>query len=120
VLECKSFLDSTGVQARTFAGDNAKDEKRYKLFFEETTRRVVLGRLKLQLVEAGSCRPEPSLTLGLAAGKIHGDEAWLVEHFRQRMWELWTPTFIRRELRELASSNYENSIASVVAKLLVR
>jgi hypothetical protein len=120
VLECKSLLDSVGVQARTFMGNNAKDEKRYKLFFEAETQRVVLSRLRLQLVEAGFCRPDPKIKLGLAAGKIQGDPVTLANHFQERGWELWTPTSIQRDLRELADSKYENSVASVVAKLLIR
>jgi hypothetical protein len=120
VLECKSFLDSTGVQARTFMGDNSKDEKRYKLFFEGPTRDVVLRRLQLQLTAAGFCMPDPKVVLGLAAGKIHGDQPSLARHFRERGWELWTPTIIKQHLTELADSKYENSVASVVTKLLLR
>jgi len=120
VLECKSFLDSSGVSAKTFAGLNAKDEKRYKLFFEERTREVVLGRLVKQLVESGFCRENPSVAFGLAAGKIHGDDATLIAHFRAKGWELWTPSRIRSDLIELRDSKYENSIAAVVAKIILR
>jgi len=120
VLECKSFLDSYGVRTATFAGRKAKDEKRYKLFFEHTLREVVLGRLVKQLIGSRFCAPNPKLSFGLAAGKIHGDEAWLREHFVKQNWELWTPTMIRTELAGLRDSKYENSVASVVAKLLLR
>src|SRR2546427_7588815 len=34
VIECKSYLDSYGVRAATFAGKNQKDVTHYKLFFE--------------------------------------------------------------------------------------
>lgn len=120
VVECKSFLDSLGVQCATFEGKNPKDAKRYKLFFEDNLRTVVLQRLEQQLVEAGFCRPGPTVTLGLAAGKVKGDEASLEALFAQRGWKFWGPTLIRTELEALRDSGYENSVASVVAKILLR
>src|SRR6266498_477431 len=63
VLECKSYLDSFGVRSGTFAGKNAKDEKRYKLFFEPVLREVVLQRLIKQLVQSGFCAEAPRVTL---------------------------------------------------------
>ena len=62
-------LDSLGVQRATFEGNNLKDLKRDKLFFDATLRRGVLGRLAKQFVEAGFCARKPRVTLGLAAGK---------------------------------------------------
>jgi len=58
--------------------------------------------------------------LSLAAGKIHGDEAWLCGHFSEQGWDLWTPTAIRADLTALRDSKYENSVASVVPKLILR
>jgi hypothetical protein len=120
VLECKSYLDSTGVQVSTFTGKQPKDEKKYKLFFDETLRNVVLTRLVNQLIEQGFCLPEPKLTLGLVAGKVYGDEERLRDYFDERKMELWTPTVIREELIALKDSKYENSVAAVVAKILLR
>ena len=120
VLECKSFLDSPGVQCSTFAGKNPKDAKRYKLFFDATLRRVVLNRLQKQFVEKGFCAKKPRVTLGLAAGRVKGDEAWLGQRFASKGWSFWGPTKIRAELEALCRSGYENSIATVVAKILLR
>lgn len=120
VLECKSFLDSTGVQTRTFLGENEDNEKYYKLFFEDATREVVLARLCAQLVHQGFCASEPTVKFGLAAGKIQGDAAKLTAQFQNRGWELWTPQDIREELLKLADSGYENSVASVVTKIVLR
>ena len=120
VLECKSFLDSTGVQTRTFLGENEDNEKYYKLFFEDRTRDVVLARLCAQLVQKGFCAPDPSVRFGLAAGKIQGDVTKLTAQFQNRGWELWTPQDIREKLLKLADSSYENSVASVVAKIVLR
>jgi hypothetical protein len=120
VMECKSFLDSLGVQCSTFEGKNVKGEKRYKLFFEETLRNVVLGRLRQQLVQAGFCAPNPHVVLGLAAGKVKGEEAWLQAHFDSKGWKFMGPSEVQRELRAFRDSGYENTVAAVVAKLLLR
>jgi len=120
VVECKSFLDSLGVRCDAFNGTNARAERRYKLFCDATLRRVVLRRLEEQLVEAGFCAEKPTVRLCLAAGKIHGDEAWLRNHFEERGWVLMGPELIREELRALRDSGYENSVAAIVTKLLLR
>jgi hypothetical protein len=83
VLECKSYLDSYGVKCATFHGGDSENAERYKLFFDPTLRRVVFRRLKRQFVEAGFCAFSPSVKLGLAAGKVYGEEAWLERHFRR-------------------------------------
>jgi hypothetical protein len=120
VVECKSFLDSLGVQVATFQRGNPEDAKRYKLFFDNTLRRVVLQRLRRQLVEAGFCHPRPKLKLCLAAGKVHGSEARLQSYFKKRGWLLLGPSVIRTKLSALREGGYEDSVASVVAKLLLR
>lgn len=120
VVECKSFLDSPGVECGAFDGSNKEAEKRYKLFCEDTLRRVVLGRLKTQLVSTGFCASNPRITLCLAAGKIRGSEITLQEHFKKKGWVLYGPGYIREELTKLQDSGYENNVATVVAKLLLR
>lgn len=120
VVECKSFLDSIGVQCATFEGRNPKDTKRYKLFFDATLRRVVLGRLQKQFANAGFCGSRPTVVLGLAAGKVKGEEAWLERYFSKKSWRFWGPSQLRAELEALRDSGYENSVATVVAKLLLR
>ena len=120
IVECKSFLDSSGVECAAFNGTNPAAAKRYKLFCDTTLRRVVLRRLERQLVSAGFCAKKPSMKLCLAAGKIRGDEGWLRTHFDRRGWILLGPELIREELRMLRDSGYENSVAAVVTKLLLR
>lgn len=120
VVECKSFLDSPGVDCASFDGTNPAAAKRYKLFCDTTLRRVVLRRLERQLVTAGFCAKNPKVTLCLAAGKIRGDEERLRTHFDRRGWILLGPELIREELRTLRDSGYENSVAAVVTKLLLR
>ena len=120
VIECKSFLDSPGVDPRVLRGSRPKGEGRYKLFCDETLRRVVLSRLEKQLVSAGSCLPKPKVTLALAAGRVAGDEADLEATFKRRGWHLIGPAEIRGELEALRDCGYENSVAAVVTKLLLR
>ena len=120
VIECKSYIDSLGVQVATFQGRIKANQARYKLFFEPTLRKVVLGRLKRQFIKAGFCAKNPKVTLCLAAGKIRGDEAWLAAHFAKRGWRLLGPGEIKKELAALQESGYENDVAAVVTKLLLR
>ncbi len=124
VLECKSFIDSPGVRAATFLDEEAystpKDKIRYKLFFDTNLRRVVFRCLVKQLVENGFCAPRPKLSFGLAAGNINGDENLLAAHFKKKRWELWTPSRIRHALSDFSQTKYENNIAAVVTKIILR
>ena len=72
------------VASGAFDGSNKKAEKRYKLFVEDTLRKVVLGRLEHQLVSGGFCAKNPTIRLCLAAGKMHRNESWLQAHFEKR------------------------------------
>src|SRR5438046_1187064 len=69
VVECKSFMDSSGVMASGFDGTPRKKDV-YKLFNDETLRSVVLNRLRLQFAESGACHATPEVRLSLACGKI--------------------------------------------------
>lgn len=120
VIECKSYLDSSGVDCGAFSGKNKKAQERYKLFFDDTLRSVVLRRLESQLVDGKFCRKNPKIQLCLAAGKIKGDEQWLESHFNANDWLLLGPAYIKTGLSKLRDAGYENSVAAVVTKLLLR
>jgi hypothetical protein len=120
VVECKSYLDSAGVRLASFDGPKAADETRYKLFSDERLRTVVLGRLACQLAEQGFCPDGVTARLCLAAGKIHGDPAPLRAYFQSKGWMLFDRAWLRAGLEALATESYENSVASIVAKLLLR
>lgn len=120
VVECKSYLDSAGVRAASFDGPKAAEETRYKLFSDESLRRVVLSRLETQLVEQGFCPPGTEARLCLAAGTIHGDPTPLRAIFKAKGWQLFERSWLISGLQALATESYENSVASVVAKLLLR
>jgi len=120
VVECKSYLDSAGVRATSFDGPKAADETRYKLFSDESLRHVVFSRLETQLVEQGFCPPGTKARLCLAAGNIHGDPARLREIFDAKGWKLFERGWLISGLEALATESYENSVASIAAKLLLR
>jgi len=119
VVECKSYLDSAGVRATSF-GSKAAEETRFKLFTDETLRGVVLSRLEAELAEQKFCPGGVRAKLALAAGNIYGNPAALHEVFAANGWKLFDREWLITGLRALAAESYENSVASVVAKLLLR
>lgn len=118
-VECKSYLDSSGV---LFHNGRFEPEGRYKLFNESILRTIVLNRLKTQLQEEGLCAADPKITLCLAAGKIatRSDLNGLASCFSINGWLLFNPDWIRQRLITASESRYENDIAYVVSKLLLR
>jgi len=120
VVECKSLLDSPGVRVESFEG--GRGEGRYKLFNDKTLRRVVFNRLSKQLTESGACRKGLKVKLCLATGKIRSesDREGLESKFSNNGWVLFTDTWLKEQLIDLASTGYENEVALVVTKLLSR
>jgi hypothetical protein len=120
LIECKSYLDSPGVRARDFNNEERFAAKRYKLFNEPTLRRIVINRAVRQLTKAGLCLPSPKTVLCLAAGNIRSeaDELQIRTLFDQEGWTLYSRSWITKRLRTVAEDGYENSIGSIVAKLL--
>lgn len=120
VVECKSFLDSRGVTIGAFE-PGSSGASRYKLFTEPTTREVVLRRLVAQLCEANSIRESPTVQLCLAAGKIVASEVDRLQAlFDVNGWQLFGPAWIREQLIGVAASGYDNAVAAVTAKMLLR
>lgn len=118
-VECKSFLDSRGV---VFQDGEFDPPQRYKLFTDPTLREVVLRRLARQLVETGACAARPKVTLCLAIGKSASctDQSELLAHFQKLKWRLFDDAWIRTRLTTAADRGYENDVAFVVSKLLLR
>jgi hypothetical protein len=117
-VECKSFLDSTGVK---FRNGRFEPEHRYKLFSNDELRAVVFRRLLEQLVrKRGSCASNPKVILCLAVGKLAGitKENELRKHFEKNNWRLFGPKWIGDKLAAAAEMGYENDIAVVVSKIL--
>jgi hypothetical protein len=118
-VECKSFLDSNGVVFRKGTFDPAK---RYKLFVDHALRKVVLRRLVRQLQKTGACARSPKVSLCMAIGKIApvSDDVGLRKHFRKYGWKLYDAKWIFDELQTASKCGYENDVAFVVSKLLLR
>ena len=121
-IECKSYLDSVGVQYAGVSGENKEDAKRYKLFNDALLRKVVLQRLGKQLVEIGACPRMPTITLCLAVGKVKSekDRENLKRLFERKGWDLLDDEWIRGKLTSVADGGYEDNVASVAAKILLR
>jgi hypothetical protein len=120
VVECKSYLDSRGVTYAAFAEEVSSG--RYKLFTDKQLRETVLTRLIIQLTNAQLCAPSPNVTLCLAVGRFPTaqDRAQLHTLFEQRGWRLFDDEWIYQGLADVAKSGYENDIAIVVSKILLR
>ena len=120
VIECKSYLDSPGVNADGLK--NGKYKERYKLFNEKTLRDVVFNRLLIQLVESGACSKDTTVKLCLAAGKVvsKADREELSEHFNANEWNFYSDEWIKNELIDLSNSGYENEVSIVTTKILTR
>lgn len=118
VVECKSYLNSSGVRYLAFTGTDKNGAKRYKLFTNEPLRRVVLARLRKQLRREGLILPKAQIRLCLAAGRIQGGkEGQLDAYCRKRGWGLFTPGWFSDKFAGLAGTAYEDDIAVVAAKL---
>jgi hypothetical protein len=119
-IECKSYLDSPGVQAQGL--NEGKYQERYKLFNEPILRNVVLNRLKEQLVELGSCSDDTKIKLCLATGKIYSinDRELLKKQFNENDWVLFSDEWVKEELINLAKSGYEDEVATVTTKIITR
>lgn len=120
VVECKSYLDSVGVRYSAFTPGSV-GAKRYKLFTEPETREVVLNRLVDQLLAKKAIRKSPKIQLCLVAGKIPPSEvAPLKALFDANGWKLFGRDWLREQLVAVAADGYDNAIAAVTAKLLLR
>lgn len=121
-VECKSYLDSRGVSRKGFDGTDTKRAMRYKLFNEDVLREVVFNRLAEQLASTKAVAPGTEIKLALACAKIANtqDREWLRAHFSAQQWLLLDDEQLRRDLESIATAGYENQIAAVTAKILLR
>lgn len=118
-IECKSYLDSRGVTYESFID---KKTTTLKLFRESTTRDVVLHRLYQQMLKDGLCRRGAKVRLCLFAGKIatEHDRKLVRQYFDDHGWMLFDETWILNRLKRLSEGGYQNQVAAVVTKMLLR
>lgn len=121
VIECKSYLDSTGVMAKDVLATDAH-RSRYKLFVDHKLRTVVLNRLSIQMSEMGLIPQGVTVQLALAVGKYRNqkDRIMIENYFQEKSWRLFSPDYIAQQLREISHLSYFDSVAHIVAKLIVR
>lgn len=119
VIECKSYFDSRGVKADDLIGTDG-EKSRYKLFVDPILRETVLARLRQQLYDAKSLPAEPQIVLCLAAGRVATtkDRERLAAHFEEKGWLLLDGKWAQDGLTKLADGGYDNSVATVTAKVL--
>jgi len=119
VVECKSYLNSPGVNIDDLNPDG-RYATRYKLFNDGKLREVVLRRLALQLTEKGLSAPSPTVKLALAAGNVAKGKDQFPALFEERGLVWFGPDWIVERLEELSTTGYDNEVASVVSKLLLK
>jgi len=122
LVECKSWLDSGGVNFASFSDPNSEFYNRFKIFNDARLRALVVDRLIEGLQMAGLVISEkPSVQLVLAAGQIYKkDEQNLAALFTQNGWRLITPSDITEAIRLFAKKGYENNAVTIVTKMLER
>lgn len=118
-VECKSYLDSHGVQMAAFDGSNSKFAKRFRIFTNQTFREIVTGRLVEQLIEEGCALSGASVEHWLVAGKIaHKSATPVADHFAANGWRLIDREWIRASLQAVSKEGYEDDVVTMAAKLL--
>ena len=121
IVECKSYFDSAGVNISAFNGRNPAFGNRFKLFNEKKLFSVVKNRLCAQLLKTGNIRPNPNVKLALAAGHIIDKHRNAITGlFRKKGWVLMDENYIKQRIYFLTNESYENSVASIVAKIILR
>ncbi len=122
VIECKSYLDSSGVRHAAFHGKEDVKKDVFKLFNRSKLRVMVLSCLVAQLRREGLLQgPDPEVRLVLVAGNVHSnDEPRLRALFSERGWVFVGPMEVATGLRKFAGRGYENDLVTFVTKLLER
>ena len=122
LIECKSYLDSLGVQWKAFSQPDSLTGNRFKLFHNVRLLDAVKHQTLKQLADDGMIGSKvPSVQLCLVAGKIYGKDASLIRtHFEERKWMFVGPAELVSDLRRFATRGYENEVATIAVKLLER
>lgn len=120
-VECKSYLDSTGVHIGAFDGSNATLAKRFRMFNDDAFRELVTERLVGQLILAGlvQAEPPPKVEYWLVAGRIAGGcQESVPAYFAERGWILRDRAWIKASLQAISTEGYEDDVVTMAAKLL--
>ena len=121
IWEVKSFLDSPGVKFSEINMQYDVSEGRYKILTSNKYREIVINRLITDWNREGLILANPTVKIGLAAGKINlKDESEIIDYFKKRNWILMTPKDIFQGLKKLENSRYENDPYIIASKIIFR
>ena len=122
LIEAKSYLDSYGVDYESVSGKDPKTVDRYRLFTNDKFRKIVSMRLREAFLEDGLINKDTKINYALAAGHIHStwDEQMIEEYFARKGWRLFTPKQIKVYVEQLSRTKWEDDLATMTAKLLLR
>ena len=122
IVECKSYLDSTGVRVELLHGQDATANDKLKLFNRAPLREAITRALVQQLRKDGLLTGnEPRVQFVLVAGKIYSDHEQRVRTACEGAgWKLITPRELADGIRKFADRGYENDVITIVTKLLER
>ena len=96
------------------------DKPKSDISYSLRTPRQGCWRLRHELVLGGFCAKNPTIRLCLAAEKSMAMQAGYKPTSRRKGGSFWVHKMSRQELKHLRDSGYENSVAAVVTKLLLR
>jgi hypothetical protein len=118
VIEVKSFLNSSGVYLEHVeTRDDHYDG--YKILTDLKFQEVVCSALTKQLQAEGMLMVNPTLKLGLIAGKIHMNRYEDLKQLAEsRRWFLWGPKDLKQRVDNLSRTKYEDNPFVVTAKIL--
>ncbi len=125
LVEVKSFLDSQGVWfGYNIIGEFPPDSwaaRRYRLFANSTFREVVTKKLREEFLQKGLVNEKTKINYALAVGKFYSSsESDTKAFFSKEGWKLFTPQQIKEKIRELAEKGWEDNLATITAKLILR
>jgi len=122
LIEVKSYLDSYGVYFEAVSDKDDKLAERYRLFTNETFRKIVTAKLREEYLKQGLINENTKMNYALAAGNIHSaaDELKISEHFSQQGWILFSPKKIKDKVKELSQKGWEDNLVTITAKLILR
>lgn len=119
LIKAKSYLDSYGVYYEAIADPKDEGAARYKLFTNDTFKRIVTEKLIEQYMKCGLIRDKVKVNYGLAAGNIHkGHKKSIADYFRKNKWMLITPEQLREFVEQCATRGWEDDVVTMTAKLL--
>lgn len=122
IIECKSYLDSTGVRVEHLHGRDEVENDKFKLFNRAALRATIVRALVRQLRDEGLIvGGDPSVQFILIAGKIYSRHETKVRARCEACgWRLITPSELAQGVRRFAKRGYENDVITIVTKLLER